>query len=247
MSNVNDTYFDGLYKEVWRSMIPDQLTIKEVAFILNYFKLSPGQRVLDIMCGFGRHSIALSREGLQVTAVDNLGDYITEIEDTARRETLPLKAIKADIIPYQPDGMFDLMICMGNSLNFFSPSEMKILFETMSRHLKTGGKMLINTWTIAEIAFRQFVDKSESTVDGTVFSTRSEYLLYPSRIETETSMVSAEGVTEKKLAIDYIVSINELDQLLEEHGFSVTEIFSVPGKKKFTLGDPRAYVIAERL
>jgi hypothetical protein len=107
--------------------------------------------------------------------------------------------------------------------------------------------MLINTWTIAEIAFRQFVDKSESTVDGTIFTTRSEYLLYPSRIETETSMVSAEGVTEKKLAIDYIVSISELDQLLKEHGFSVTEIFSVPGKKKFALGDPRAYVIAEKL
>jgi cyclopropane fatty-acyl-phospholipid synthase-like methyltransferase len=246
MPNINDTYFDGLYKEVWRSMIPDQLTAKEVAFILNYFKLTPGQRVLDIMCGFGRHSIALSREGLEVTAVDNLGDYVAEIEVTARKEALSLKAVKSDIISYQPDGIFDLVICMGNSLNFFSATEMEILFKTLSQHLPIGGKILINSWSIAEIAFRQFVPESESTVNGTVFTTKSEYLLDPSRIETETSMLSPHGVIERKLAIDYIVTINELNQILKNQGFQITEVFSVPGKRKFTLGDPRAYIIVTK-
>jgi cyclopropane fatty-acyl-phospholipid synthase-like methyltransferase len=247
MPNINDTYFDGLYKEVWRSMIPDQLTVKEVAFILNYFKLASGHRVLDIMCGFGRHAIALAREGLEVTAVDNLGDYVVEIEETARKEALPLKPVRSDILSYQPDGIFDLVICMGNSLNFFSPTEMEILFKTLSQHMPVGGKILINTWTIAEIAFRQFVDKSESTVDGTSFTTQSEYLLNPSRIETETNMVSPNGISEKKLAIDYIVTISELDQILRSQSFQITEVFGIPGKKRFSLGDPRAYIIAEKL
>lgn len=41
MSNINDTYFDGHYKEIWRTIIPDELTVKETDFILNYFTLEP--------------------------------------------------------------------------------------------------------------------------------------------------------------------------------------------------------------
>ena len=50
MPNINDTYFDGYYKEIWRSLIPDELTVKEVDFMWLYFNLQPGNKVLDLMC-----------------------------------------------------------------------------------------------------------------------------------------------------------------------------------------------------
>ena len=56
MSNINNTYFDGYYKEIWKAIIPDELTVKEVDFILPYFNLQPGSKVLDLMCGYGRHA-----------------------------------------------------------------------------------------------------------------------------------------------------------------------------------------------
>ncbi len=62
MSNINDTYFDGHYKEIWRTIIPDELTVKETDFILNYFTLEPGSAVLDLMCGYGRHAFALQKK-----------------------------------------------------------------------------------------------------------------------------------------------------------------------------------------
>jgi hypothetical protein len=40
MENINDSYFDGYYKEIWRVMIPDELTTKEVDFMLPYFSLN---------------------------------------------------------------------------------------------------------------------------------------------------------------------------------------------------------------
>ena len=63
MNNINDSYFDGYYKDIWRSIIPAELTRKEVDFIVSYFKLQPGNKVLDIMCGYGRHAIALAKKG----------------------------------------------------------------------------------------------------------------------------------------------------------------------------------------
>ena len=54
--------------------------------MLQYFNLQPGSKVLDLMCGYGRHAIALAKKGIEVTAIDNLEEYINEIKDTAEKE-----------------------------------------------------------------------------------------------------------------------------------------------------------------
>ncbi|MBL0273648.1 MAG: class I SAM-dependent methyltransferase [Chitinophagaceae bacterium] len=89
MSNINDTFFDGSYKDIWRKIIPEELTVKEVDFMLSYFNLQPGNKVLDLMCGYGRHAIALARKGIAVTAIDNLEDYTREINANCRKRTTP--------------------------------------------------------------------------------------------------------------------------------------------------------------
>src|SRR4030095_2196093 len=106
MGNVNDSYFDGYYKEMWRTIIPEELTVKEVDFILPYFKLQPGNKVLDLMCGYGRHAIALAKKGISVTAVDNLDDYIKEIKQKAEKESLPVNAMRSGAIEYKTDDKF---------------------------------------------------------------------------------------------------------------------------------------------
>src|SRR5437868_15332911 len=96
--NVNDIFFEGQYKEVWRSFIPEELTKRELDFIFQYFNLQSDNKVLDIMCGFGRHSIGLSRRGVQVIALDNLKEYTEEIQQVALSENLSLHAIHSDVL-----------------------------------------------------------------------------------------------------------------------------------------------------
>ena len=35
--------------------------------------------------------------------------------------------------------------------------------------------------------------------------------------------------------------------MLSRSGLGVKEIWSIPGKKKFTLGEPRIYIVAEKI
>src|SRR6187455_42203 len=151
MSNINDTYFEGHYKDIWRAIIPDDLTVKEVDFIQSYFDLQPGSKVLDLMCGYGRHSLGLARKGMGVTAVDNLHEYISEVKEIADSEQLPLKAVEADVAKYTPDQIFDLVICMGNSLNFFNADQTLQILKKAAGCLRPGGRFLLNTWSLAEI------------------------------------------------------------------------------------------------
>jgi SAM-dependent methyltransferase len=94
MSNINDTFFDGYYKDIWKAIIPEELTNRETDFLISYFKLQTGNSVLDLMCGYGRHALALGRKGIAVTAVDNLPAYISEIELFAQKEKLPVKTFQ---------------------------------------------------------------------------------------------------------------------------------------------------------
>jgi 2-polyprenyl-3-methyl-5-hydroxy-6-metoxy-1,4-benzoquinol methylase len=241
MENVNNSYFDGYYKDIWRSIIPSELTVKETEFITEYFKLAPGKRVLDLMCGYGRHAIALASRGIEVTAVDNLLDYITEIKEAAVENQLPINAINSDVMQFTTDLKFDVVICMGNSFNFFSPEESEKLLAKIYSFLNEKGQLLIHTWSIAEIAIPQFKEKSWAEINGLKYLTSSKYLFSPTRIETETIIIGPKG-TESKVAVDYIISISELTSLLKKTGYNLKEIYSIPGKKIFKLGDPRAYI-----
>src|SRR6476659_5150987 len=117
MSNINDEFFDGAYKDIWKSFIPEQLTQREVEFMLPYFHLKEGDAVLDLMCGYGRHAIALAKKGMQVTAVDNLAEYIDEIKKTVADENLSVDAVRSGVLDFTTDKKFDLVLCMGNSIN----------------------------------------------------------------------------------------------------------------------------------
>ena len=246
MDNINDTYFDGSYKEIWRTIIPEELTVKEIDFMLPYFNLQPGSKVLDLMCGYGRHAIALARKGMAVTAVDNLSDYINEIKQVTEKESLSINPIQADVANFTASDTFDLAIIMGNSLNFFNANDTTGILKNVSSHLKPGGHLLINSWSIAEIAIKNFKDKSWSYVGDMKFLVDSKYLFHPARIEAESTMIASDGNIEIKKGVDYIFSINEMEAMFNKAGLLLKEIYSIPGKKKFTVGEPRAYIVAEK-
>lgn len=246
MSNINDFYFDGHYKDLWRTIIPDELTVKEVDFIIPYFNLQPGHKVLDLMCGYGRHAIALAKKGIEVTAVDNLEVYISEIKEVITKENLPVKTVTTDVINYHPEEKFELAICMGNSFNFFEEADALKLLSTIASSLQTGGHLLINSWSIAEIAYNNYTSRSWSQIDDIKFLNELKFLLHPTRMETESIMINADGKSEIKNGIDYIYSLNEMEKMMNQAGLLLKEVYSIPGRKKFTLGEPRAYLVAQK-
>ena len=247
MHNINDSYFDGEYKNVWRNLIPEGLTKAEVEFLIGQAELVAGNKVLDLMCGYGRHALALARKGMLVTAVDNLADYTGEIKDIAGKEDLPVEVLQTDVIELRPSGRYNLVICLGNCLSFFNLDESAMLFSIVSSSLNPGSKFIFNSWTIAEIAIKEFSSKKWSYVGETKYLVDCQYLFSPTRIETESIFITPDGKTEIKNGIDYIYSFSEMEAMLKQSGLRIKDTWSIPGRKKFSLGDPRIYVVAEKI
>jgi SAM-dependent methyltransferase len=184
---------------------------------------------------------------MNVTAVDNLPDYINEINGKSQSEELPIQCICTDVLEMQIDQEYDAVICMGNSLQFFNEEDVVRVLSNISEHLKPKGKLFINTWSIAEIAMNSFKEKSWSRIGELLFLTESKFLFHPTRVETNSIIINEAGEKEEKIGIDFIYSISELESMLNKNGFQLKEIYSIPGKKRFTVGEPRAYIVAEKI
>jgi len=246
VQNINDGFFNTIYKEVWRKLIPEGLSAAETDFIVDVAQLQKDHRVLDTMCGYGRHTLDLAKRGFQVTAVDNLPEYIAEISATASTENLPIESICSGLQQLQLAHEYDAIICMGNSFAFFDEGEALSILNNFSSHLKEGGVFIINTWMLAEIAIKFFREKDWFYVSDYKYLVENEYLFQPARIESHHTIIRPDGAIESIKGIDYIFTVDELRSLLQKAGFSLDAIYSTPRKRTFQFGDSRAYVVATR-
>jgi SAM-dependent methyltransferase len=246
IANANSILFQSFYKDVWRKLIPEGLTEAETDFIADAGRLKEGGRVLDLMCGYGRHVFALAKRGYTVTAVDNLPDYIAEIREQAEKQSLPVQPVLADVATAVFPGPYDTAICMGNSFASFDAETTASLLRQLAACLLPGGVFIINTWMLAEIAIKHFEEKTWLYVDEYKYLLDNRYLFNPSRIETDHILIAKDGRTQVLKGVDYIFSFAELRQLLDKAGFSVLGVYSTPRKKPYVFGDKRAYIVAAK-
>ena len=242
--NINNDFFKGIYKEVWRKEEPKGLAEAEADFIEEIASLKKHDSVLDIMCGYGRHALELARRGYNLTAIDNSQDYIDEINILSKKENLSIDAKQEDVSQANFPKKYNAVICMGNSFAFFNKGTAISLLGKISECLNTGGVLIINTWTIAEIAIKNFQERTWHYVDDYKFLTENKFLFHPTRIESKYTILASSGATETLTGIDYIFSVSELEEMFQKTGFTMGEIFSTPRKRKFQFGDGRAYIVA---
>src|SRR5258705_1899833 len=65
-----ESFFQGIVLEMWRKAMPPEQTRLEADFLARALRLQPGDRVLDVPCGAGRHALELAARGFAVTGVD---------------------------------------------------------------------------------------------------------------------------------------------------------------------------------
>ena len=67
---MSAAWFGELYLETTAPLLTPGLTRAEAAVIASLLRLAPGERVLDLGCGHGRHLAALAGRGLGLWGVD---------------------------------------------------------------------------------------------------------------------------------------------------------------------------------
>ena len=87
-------------------------TDAEVAFLVEVLGLAPGERVVDVGCGTGRHAVPLAQRGVRVTGVDLSAAMLARARARAEAAGVDVALVKADARDLPPIGPFDAAICL---------------------------------------------------------------------------------------------------------------------------------------
>lgn len=134
------------YAKIWTLDIKDQSwvedTNRQVDFLAEKLGLKSGAKILDLACGFGRHSLELARRGFDVTGVDITPDYIDFAKKTAEKEKLNAHFICSDIREVGFENEFDAVLNMADgAVGYLENDEENLkIFKAVSRALKSGGR-----------------------------------------------------------------------------------------------------------
>ena len=92
-----------------------ECTNEETDFVIQALGLHGDERILDLACGFGRHTLELARRGYSVVGVDFTEAYIEHARSVAQEEQLDsAEFLLADVLEVSFHEEFDVVLNMAD-------------------------------------------------------------------------------------------------------------------------------------
>lgn len=141
---------DTWYKDGWTLAVKDQSwtedTKKQVDFLIDVMDLTGKERILDLACGFGRHSLELARRGFEVVGIDITKAYVEDATKQAEQENLPAQFIRLDIRDVHFESEFDVVLNMADgAIGYLENDEENLkIFDVIAKALRPGGKHVMD-------------------------------------------------------------------------------------------------------
>ena len=242
-SNWFEDFFHGVTNDLWRQCANPEQTRAEADFLEK--TLGRKARVLDVPCGYGRHSLELARRGCRVTGVDISTEFIAEAAAGARTAGVEAEFLAGDMRGLRWQAEFDGAICMGNSFGYFEFSDMVVFVAGVARALKPGGRFVIETGAAAESILPTLRDREWYQIGDILFAEEHRYLADVSCLETEATFVR-DGKTEVRKWWHWIYSVGEIRRLLEQAGLVTRGLYGSHDGRPFRLGSPLLLLVAEK-
>ncbi len=142
------TLFDEIYLITDARTVGDvEITRREVDLFCRLLPLQPGERILDLCGGQGRHTLELGRRGYRAcTVIDYSRSLLALGRQAASRHNLPVRFIQGDArrLALKTQSHAHVLI-LGNSLGYMADrtDDLQILSECR-RILTPGGWLLMD-------------------------------------------------------------------------------------------------------
>jgi SAM-dependent methyltransferase len=133
----------------------EEQTEREVAFLLEVLPPPPAT-VLDVPCGFGRHSHGLAKCGYLATGVEKNEAVAAE----ARRDGLEAHVLDMRALQELP-GSFDAAICMWASFGWFDDDTNAVVLGHMAERTRSSGVVVLDVYDPAWFRAHQGPHKIE--------------------------------------------------------------------------------------
>lgn len=216
--------FNALYLKTDGDVVMDEaLTRSEVDSFIEFAKLQPKDRILDLCCGQGRHTLELAERGYtELQGLDRSHALIARARRTAKQRGVTVRFREGDArrLP-QRDSSLDVVMLLGNSFGYFETVEddLRVLRE-IARVLVPSGRLLVDV-TDGDFVKQTFEQRTWEWLDPKTFVCRERSLSADNQrlISREIITHAERGVLADQFYAERLYSRPDLLDLLSRAGF----------------------------
>jgi SAM-dependent methyltransferase len=201
--------------------------------------------LLDVPCGFGRHTLPLAEAGYHVVGVDRAQPLLDEAHRRAGDARWP-KFARADYrdLPFA-DASFDAALNLFSSLGYLGDEEDTKALAEIGRVLRPGGRLVIEIMH-RDLLVRRFQESSWQMLgEGRLLLEQRTFDPASGLAQTTQTLIDARGERDSRTFSLRVYTATELLAMLASAGFAEARCLGDFAGAPFAT-DSRLVVVARR-
>ncbi|MGB2762273.1 MAG: class I SAM-dependent methyltransferase [Minisyncoccales bacterium] len=242
-------FFNKDYLQQYQEILSSQKTKKEVDFIKKVLKLKPGMKILDLCCGYGRHSIELATRGYQIVGQDINPFFLKEAEKSAKKIGVKIQWVESDMrkIPFEKE--FDVVLNLFTSFGYFEKNEdhQKVISE-VCKVLKTKGIFFLDVMNREHFIsyFKSREEEERNFSDASVLVIKRKFNFVNSRLEEKRTYIKKKGGKKETQFSIRIFTLTELISMCQKAGLTFKESYGNYQEDPVNFETKRCIVISQK-
>lgn len=242
------SFFGQDYLDVYAYQFTDERARKETEFAARALALQPGESVLDLCCGQGRHAVLLAALGLDVTGLDLSELYLRLTNEAAKAGNVSVATVHADMREIPFESHFDAIVNMFSSFGYLeSEEEDARVLTSIFRALKPSGRVLLDLLNRDWVVDNYIQNDWHREPDGTIYLEHRELDLVTSRNHVTFTAIRPDG-SQHEIVGHHIrlYTLREVVGMLDAAGLAYEAVYGGFDGEPYGIDTRRTIVVARR-
>jgi len=239
-----ETVFDvDDYLFAYKDDLSAERSDAEVAQLVKVLELEHPMRILDLACGFGRHANRLAALGYSVTGVDLMPGFLALARQQAAEMGVQVDYRQGDMRQLDYQDEFERVLLLFTSFGYFEDSQNELVVKNMTRALKPGGWLALDTLNRDSI-LKAFSPANVVEKGDDLLIDRLSFDVITGRLHNRRILIR-DGVRKDKPYSVRLYSATEISQLLSRVGLVDLTLLDEKSQP-LSAGSRRMLVIARK-
>jgi SAM-dependent methyltransferase len=232
------------YLYFYSEVLTDQRTEAEVSALVTLLGLHQPLKILDLACGFGRHTNRLAAMGHSITGVDLTPGFLEIARHDAKQMHLLVNYQQADMRRITFANEFDYVLMLFTAFGYFSDAENLQVLLNACKALVTGGRLVFDVHN-RDMFLKSMLPFFVIEKDGNLMIDRMSFDCLHGR-SINKRIVIRDGVRKEKPFSIRLYNPNEIQSLLIQAGLVLEHLYADWQGSEITPESRRMVVIARK-